>query len=68
MSQTAQERERKLKDAKLFINGEYTDAISGETFDTLNPATNVKLASVANAGEEDVNKAIEVAQRTFESG
>ncbi|TRY25508.1 aldehyde dehydrogenase [Brevibacillus sp. LEMMJ03] len=68
MSQTAQERERKIKDAKLFINGEYIDAISGETFDTINPAINVKLASVANAGEEDVNKAIEVAQRTFESG
>ncbi|WP_018130559.1 aldehyde dehydrogenase [Effusibacillus pohliae] len=68
MNQTAQARERKIKDARLFINGEYTDANSGETFDTINPATNCKLASVANAGEEDVREAIEVAQRTFESG
>lgn len=68
MSQTTQANQRKLKDAKLFIDGAYVDAISGETFDTLDPATNLKLASVANAGEEDVRKAIEVAQRTFESG
>ncbi|GIM47913.1 aldehyde dehydrogenase [Collibacillus ludicampi] len=67
MIETAQEK-RKIKNAKLFINGEYTDAISGETFDTINPANNCRLASVANAGEEDVNKAIEVAQNTFESG
>lgn len=68
MSQTTQENQRILKDAKLFINGEYTDAISGETFDTIDPATNRKLAAVANAGEVDVNRAIEAAQRTFESG
>ncbi len=57
-----------LKNAQLFINGEYTDAISGETFDTIDPSTNQKLATVANAGEQDVQRAIEVAQRTFESG
>lgn len=58
----------KIKDAKLFINGEYRDALSGETFDTIDPATNRKLASVAKADERDVKEAIEVAQRTFESG
>ncbi|AMA73457.1 MULTISPECIES: aldehyde dehydrogenase [Aneurinibacillus] len=62
------ENQMKVKDAKLFINGEYTDAISGETFDTIDPSTNRKLASVANANERDVQRAIEVAQRTFESG
>ncbi|MFE0507411.1 aldehyde dehydrogenase [Peribacillus butanolivorans] len=58
----------KVKDAKLFINGEYINAVSGETFDTIDPSTNRKLASVANASEKDVKHAIEVAQRTFESG
>lgn len=57
-----------IKDAKLFINGEYKDSISGETFDTIDPATNQKLASVAKANEEDTKQAIECAQRTFESG
>lgn len=58
----------KIKDAKLFINGEYRDARSGQTFDTIDPSTNRKLASVARADELDVKDAIEVAQRTFESG
>ncbi|MGG2093772.1 aldehyde dehydrogenase [Bacillus sp. S13(2024)] len=62
------ENQIKIKDAKLFINGEYIDSISGETFDTIDPSTNRKLASVANANEQDVEKAITVAQRTFESG
>lgn len=58
----------KIQDAKLFINGEYKDAISGETFDTIDPATNKKLASVAQADVHDTKEAIDVAQRTFESG
>ncbi|WP_045515052.1 aldehyde dehydrogenase [Neobacillus niacini] len=57
-----------IQDAKLFIDGEYRDALSGETFDSYNPATNRKHASVANGGVEDANLAIEVAQRTFASG
>ncbi|KEK25011.1 aldehyde dehydrogenase [Bacillus gaemokensis] len=58
----------KVKDAKLFIDGQYVDAMSSETFDTFNPSTNRKLASVAQANEEDVKRAIDVAQRTFTSG
>ena len=63
-----EKEQMKIKDAKLFINGEYRDAMSGETFDTIDPATNRKLASVAQADERDAKEAIEVAQRTFESG
>lgn len=58
----------RMKDAKLFINGEYVDASSGETFDTINPATNEKLATVACADERDTNRTIEIAQAAFESG
>lgn len=68
MNQTRQEDRKEVQDAKLFIDGQYVDAISGETFDTINPATNQKLAAVANAGEADVKRAIDIAQRTFESG
>lgn len=57
-----------VQDAKLFIGGEYVDAISGETFDSVNPATNEKLATVAKGGAEDATLAIEVAHRTFKSG
>lgn len=57
-----------IKDARLFIDGEYVDSISGQTFETMNPATNEKLAEVAKGDAADVQRAIEVAQRTFESG
>ncbi|GKV65272.1 MULTISPECIES: aldehyde dehydrogenase [unclassified Sporosarcina] len=57
-----------VQDAKLFIDGQYVDAISGETFDTINPATNQKLATVAKGGEEDANRAIEAAHKAFTSG
>jgi aminomuconate-semialdehyde/2-hydroxymuconate-6-semialdehyde dehydrogenase len=67
MSKTV-EKEIKIEASKLFINGEYVDSISGETFDTFNPATNQKLTTVASANEEDVERAVQVAQQTFESG
>ncbi|KZE54726.1 2-hydroxymuconic semialdehyde dehydrogenase [Brevibacillus parabrevis] len=57
-----------VKNTKLFINGEYVDAQSGETFDTINPATGEKLAEVACADVYDTNRTIEVAQAAFESG
>ena len=34
---------------KLFINGEWVEAASGQTFDTPNPATGETLASIAEA-------------------
>ncbi|MFT7826207.1 aldehyde dehydrogenase [Priestia megaterium] len=68
MSKEAVIEKMTVKDAKLFINGEYVDALSGQTFDTFNPATNEKLASVANGGKEDAKRAIDAAQRAFESG
>ncbi|WP_017381891.1 aldehyde dehydrogenase [Paenisporosarcina sp. TG-14] len=62
------DEKRTIQDAKLFIDGKYVESLSGETFDTINPATNRKLATVANGGKEDAKWAIDVAQRTFASG
>ncbi len=60
--------EARIQDAKLFINGQYVDAHSGATFDSLNPANNQRLASVASADEIDTKRAVDVAQQTFTSG
>ncbi|WP_174614624.1 aldehyde dehydrogenase [Virgibacillus ihumii] len=57
-----------VQDSKLFIDGKYIDALSGQTFDALNPATNKKLASVAKGGKEDAKRAVDVAQNAFASG
>ncbi|MFD1356625.1 aldehyde dehydrogenase [Fictibacillus halophilus] len=58
----------KVKNAKLFIDGEYVDALSGETFESINPATNEKLALVANGGEQDAKRAIQSAKTAYDSG
>lgn len=57
-----------IRDAKLFIDGEYVDTHSGNSFDSINPATNQKLATVANADVTDTKRAIDVAAHTFSSG
>jgi len=46
---------------KLFINNEWVNAKSGETFASLNPATGEILAELSLAGEDDVDVAVEAA-------
>lgn len=53
---------------KLLINGEQVDALSGETFDAVNPATNEKFATCAKAGREDVDAAVRAARDAFDKG
>ena len=53
---------------QLFIDGQWTDAASGKTFETPNPATGETLARVAEGDAEDVNRAVRAARRAFEEG
>src|SRR5271167_2206708 len=53
---------------KLFINGQWTDAASGKTFATPNPATGQTLANVAEGDAEDINRAVRAARAAFEDG
>jgi phenylacetaldehyde dehydrogenase len=53
---------------QLFIGGKWVDAASGETFDTPNPATGEKLASLAAGGPEDIDRAVKAARKAFEDG
>src|SRR2546423_5927727 len=46
----------------LFIGGESTEAASGEARDLAEPATGEPLASVATAGEADVDRAVDAAR------
>ena len=50
---------------QLFINGEFVDALSGETLATLNPHDNSVIAQVAMAGHADVDLAVKAAQKAF---
>src|SRR5688572_24482372 len=53
---------------KLFINGEFVDALNGKTFATINPATEETITDVASAGPEDVDAAVRAARAQMEPG
>jgi aldehyde dehydrogenase (NAD+) len=47
----------------LFIDGEFVEPATGETFKTVNPATEEVLAAVSVAGAEDIDRAVAAARR-----
>jgi len=53
---------------KLFIGGRWVDAADGKTFETRDPSTGEVLARVAEAGAEDVDRAVAAARKSFERG
>lgn len=54
------------KNYDLFIDGKFTAPSKGKYFDTVNPATEEKLSEVAEASEEDVNKAVKAARKAYD--
>jgi aldehyde dehydrogenase (NAD+) len=50
----------------LFINGKFEKPSSKKYFDTINPANEEKLSSVADANAADVNKAVVAARNAYE--
>jgi aldehyde dehydrogenase (NAD+) len=50
----------------LFLGGEFVPAVTGESFTTLNPASEEPLARVAAAGAADVDRAVAAARAAFE--
>src|SRR5690606_1687271 len=54
------------KVGKMLIGGEWREAQSGETFTTENPATGEVIATVASAGDADVDAAVASARKAFE--
>jgi len=51
----------------LVIGGDRVPAAEGESFDVTNPATGARLASVASAGVEDVDRAVAAAAAAYET-
>ncbi|HKJ31250.1 MAG TPA: aldehyde dehydrogenase family protein [Balneolales bacterium] len=50
---------------ELFINGAFVAPEQGEYFDTINPAKEEKLSSVALATEADIDKAVKSARNAY---
>lgn len=51
----------------LFINNEFVKSSSGKTFAVENPSTEEHIVDIFEAEEDDVNKAVDVAEKAFES-
>ena len=57
-----------LKQVLHVIDGQETPSLSGRTFESINPATGQAWATVAHGETDDVNRAVESAWRSFDSG
>ena len=53
---------------QAFIDGKFVDALSGKTFDSINPATGAVLTRVAECDAADVDRAVSAARRAFQDG
>ena len=50
----------------LFIGGEFVEPEDGETFKTVNPATEEALAEISEAGTRDIDRAVAAARKAFD--
>lgn len=55
-------------ETRLFIEGEYVDALDGGSFESINPANGEVLASMSAASGKDVDRAVASARSAFRSG
>ena len=51
-----------------FINGQFTDAASGNTFDLINPTTEARTTVAARGDSADVDAAVTAARDAFDAG
>ncbi|MBG15031.1 MAG: betaine-aldehyde dehydrogenase [Crocinitomicaceae bacterium] len=51
------------KEYQLFIGGKFVKPKKGKYFSTINPATEKKLSSIAEASKEDVDRAVKAARK-----
>jgi phenylacetaldehyde dehydrogenase len=53
---------------KLLIDGQWVDSLSGQTFATINPATEDVLVQVALGDAADIDRAVAAARKAFDTG
>jgi len=52
--------------ARMVIGGEAVDALDGQTFEVVNPATGAVIATAPLGGREDVDRAVDAARKAFD--
>ncbi len=54
------------KPKRMLIGGQWVEALSGKTFDSVNPATGKVIAQLAEGAAEDIDRAVVAARAAFE--
>jgi succinate-semialdehyde dehydrogenase/glutarate-semialdehyde dehydrogenase len=57
----------KYPDTQLFLNGEWRDALAKESLEIINPATEEVIGKVSHARKEDLEIALNAAEKAFNS-
>jgi (Z)-2-((N-methylformamido)methylene)-5-hydroxybutyrolactone dehydrogenase len=57
-----------VRDYKMLGGGEWVCALSGKTFESINPYTGLVWATAPEAGEGDVDLAVKAARAAFDEG
>jgi acyl-CoA reductase-like NAD-dependent aldehyde dehydrogenase len=55
-------------EGRLFIDGDFREAISGAKFETINPANDSVIAAVSRGDAADIDLAVAAARKAFKSG
>ncbi|MFQ5822808.1 MAG: aldehyde dehydrogenase family protein [bacterium] len=61
-------KDKAMLHENLLIDGKWVSALSNQTTTLINPATGEPLAEVAEGGSEDIDAAVQSAQRAFHAG
>src|SRR5258708_3646950 len=57
-----------MKNEHLVIGGKRVPAVDGRTFSVIEPGSGIPFVEVAEAGSEDIERAVQTAYQAFESG
>lgn len=52
----------------LYIDGQFTPSVTGDTFENINPFTNERMNVVSEGRSEDINRAVAAARQAFDHG
>jgi len=56
-----------MKQYRMFVNGDFVEAIEGATRSIINPATEATIGTVPEGSEKDVDRAVNAAAAAFET-
>ena len=57
-----------MEDYKMYIDGKFVDAESGDSYQSINPYNGEAIASIPQGSARDADRAIRAARKAFDDG